>query len=62
MSFLQCDVPLSGHLTKFFLQIIRQSGYANWIDSHTSLQSSHGLKLNAVAGVVELTHLNMNLV
>ena len=46
---------------KVFLQIIRQSGFANLIDSHASLQSSHGCtcKLNTVAWVVELTYLDV---
>ena len=39
-----------------FLQIVRQSGCANLIDSHASLQSSHVRKLNTVAWVVELTY------
>ena len=47
---LQCDVPYRGPLKKFFfLQIIRQSGCANLIDSHASVQSSHGCTLNTVA-------------
>ena len=42
-----------------FLQIIRHSGSANLLDSHTSLQSSHSCKLNTVAWVVELTYLHV---
>ena len=49
----------SGHLTKFFLQITRQSGCENFIDSHASLQSSYGCYLNTVAWVVELTYLHV---
>ena len=46
---------------KIFLQIIRQSGCANLIDSDASLQSSHGCTcmLNTVAWVVELTYLHV---
>ena len=41
-----------------FLQIIRQSGCANLIDSHVSLQSLNGCNWNTVAWVVELTFLH----
>ena len=44
---------------KVFLKLIRQSGCANLIDSHPSLQSSHGCKLNTIAWVVELTYLQV---
>ena len=40
-----------------FLQIIRQSGCVNLIDSHASLQSSQRYKLNTVAWVVEFESL-----
>ena len=43
----------------FFFQIIRHSGCANLIDSHASLQKSHGCKLNTVAWVVELTYFHV---
>ena len=43
----------------FFLQIIRQSGCENLIDSHACLQSSQGCKLNTVTWVVELTYLHI---
>ena len=56
--FLQCDGPYSGHLAKFFLQIIPQPGCENLIDTHTCLQSSHGYQLNIAAWVVELTYLH----
>ena len=49
---------LRGHLTKF-LQIVRQSGFVNLIDSHASLQSLYSCKLNTVARVVELTYLHV---
>ena len=39
----------------FFLEIIRQPGCANLIESRASLQSLHGCKLNTVA-CVELTY------
>lgn len=42
-----------------FLQIIRQSGCVNLIDSHASLRSSQRYKLNTVAWVVELTNLHV---
>ena len=41
-----------------FLQIIHQSGCANLIDSHVSLQSLNGCNWNTVAWVVELTSLH----
>ena len=41
-----------------FLQIIRQLGCANLIDSHVSLQSLNGCNWNTVAWVVELTSLH----
>ena len=44
---------------KVFLQIVRQSGFMNLIDSHTSLQSLHSCKLNTIAWVVDLTHLHV---
>lgn len=48
--FLQCDGPYSGHLAKFFfLQITRQPGCENLIDTHTCFQSSHGYQLNTAA-------------
>ena len=56
---LQCDAPYRGHQTKFFLQIVRQSGCVNLIDSHASLQSSHSCKLNTAAWVVELKYLHV---
>ena len=56
---LQCDATYRGHLTRFFLQIIRQSGCANFINRHPSLQSSYGCDLNTVAWVVELTCLRV---
>ena len=42
----------------FFLQIIREPGCANLIDSRAFFQSSHGCsyKLNTVAWLVELTY------
>ena len=43
---------------KVFLQIIRQSGCANFINRHASLQSSYGCDLNTVAWV-ELTCLRV---
>ena len=53
-------MPYRAHLTKFFfLQIVRQLGCVNLIDSHASLQSSHSCKLNTVAWVVELTNLHV---
>ena len=42
-----------------FLQIIRQPGCANLIDSPAFLQSSYSCKLNTVAGVIELTYLHL---
>ena len=55
---LQCNAPCCGYLIKpfFFLQIIRQPGCANLIESRASLQSLHGCKLNPLARVVELTY------
>ena len=44
---------------KVFLQITRQSGCENLIDSHACFQSSHGCKLNTVAWVVEFTYLHI---
>ena len=44
---------------KVFLKFVRQSGCANLIDSHASLQSSYGCKVNPVAWVVELTDLHV---
>ena len=44
---LQCAEPYHGHLTKC-LQIIRQSGCENLIDSHICLLSWHGCKLSTV--------------
>ena len=41
------------------LPISCQSGCANLIDRHASLQSSHGCKLNTDAWVVELTYLHV---
>ena len=45
--------------SRVFFKVIRQSGCANLIDSHPSLQSSHSCKLNTVAWVVELTYLDV---
>ena len=56
---LQCDAPYRGHLTKFFLQIIRQSECENLIDSHACSQNSHGSRLNTVAWVADLTYLHV---
>ena len=50
--------PYCSRLAKF-LQIICQSGCANLIDSHASLQRLHGCTLNIVAWVVELTYLHV---
>ena len=38
---LQCDAPYRGHPTNFFLKV-SQSGYANLINGHASLQSPTG--------------------
>ena len=54
---LQSDAPYRGHLS--FVQIVRQSGCVNLIDSHASLQSSRSCKLNTVAWVVGLTYLHV---
>ena len=42
-----------------FLQVIRQSGCVNLIDSHASLQSWQRYKLNTIAWVVDLTNLHV---
>ena len=42
-----------------FLQVVRQSGCVNFIDSHAYLQSWHCCKLNPIAWVVELTYLHV---
>ena len=55
--YLQCDAPYVAIKQTKFLQIVRQSGCVNLIDSHAPLQSSHSCKLNIVAWVVELTYL-----
>ena len=49
-------------VTKFFLQIIRQSRCESLIDSHACMQTLYSSKLNIVAWVVELTYLNVTLV
>ena len=62
---LQCDAPCHDHLTKplfffFFLQVLRDPGCANLLESCAFSQSSHGCnyKLNTVAWLVELTYMD----
>ena len=51
-------LSVAPHNKSCFLQIIRQPGCANLIDSHVSLQSLNGCNWNTVAWVVELTSLH----
>ena len=52
-------LPPTQYHTFHLLQIIRQPGCAELIESHASLQRLRGRKLNIVAIVVELTYLNV---
>ena len=54
---LQSDSPYHGHLTKSFTNYPPE--YANLIDSHVSLHSSHRCKLNTFEWVVEVTYLHV---
>ena len=58
--FLSNALPCQ--VTKFFLQILRQSRCESLIDIHECMQFLYSSKLNIAAWVVELTYLHLTLV